>query len=259
MNLRILHDTFVALGLQGNDTVLVASDIRRIIIRSKLQGTIIDPLALIHMLQELVGSEGTLLFPVYNWDFCKGKPFDYLLTPGKTGTLGNVALRSSAFRRTRHPIYSFSVWGKYANFLYSLTNRDSFAQDSPFSFLHKNKAKMLLLDVACQNSLTFVHYVEQAHRVPYRFLKSFTAQYIDENRNGSEQIYSMYVRDLSKNVVTDLTGLERLLIRRKNLVFIKVGEVNLGCIQNMAETYGIISHDIQCNNALNLHSIATSF
>lgn len=37
-------------------------------------------------LLEEVGSEGTVVFPCYNWDFCKGLAFDYRTTPSKTGS-----------------------------------------------------------------------------------------------------------------------------------------------------------------------------
>ena len=39
--------------------------------------------------------------------------FDIEKSPSKTGTLGQLTLKRSDFSRTAHPIYSFSVFGKY--------------------------------------------------------------------------------------------------------------------------------------------------
>ena len=42
---------------------------------------------LIESIQNVVTDKGTLLFPVYSWEFCKGKRFDYKKTQGQVGFL----------------------------------------------------------------------------------------------------------------------------------------------------------------------------
>ena len=59
---------------------------------------------------EKVGPEGTILIPCFNWDFCKGKKFNYLETPPQIGSLPKIAFKREDFKRTKHPIYSFLVW-----------------------------------------------------------------------------------------------------------------------------------------------------
>lgn len=193
------------LDIKNGDVVYVASDAtlllsearKKLDVKSSQQrdeflNQVVD------VLKECVGDNGTLLFPVFTWDFCRGKDFDIASTKGETGALSNwVLAKRSDFKRTQHPIYSFMVWGKDSELLVNMTNKDSWGKESPFYYLHKQQAKLLLLNVSLQRGFTFMHYVEQSIKVPYRYHKEFKSSYIDENGNLSERIYSMYVRDLA--------------------------------------------------------------
>ena len=66
------------------------------------------------------------------------KIFDYKKTPSNCGSLSNIALQRSDFKRTKHPIHSFAVFGKHKNYLCNLENKSSWGEDSPFKFLYKN-------------------------------------------------------------------------------------------------------------------------
>ena len=105
----------IVMGIKRGDTVLLTSDITDLYLQCQEHGEQFDPNILLDKFQEAVGEEGTLLIPTYNWGFCKGKTFNYLRTPSKTGAIGNAALRRKDFVRTKHPIYSFAVWGKDAD------------------------------------------------------------------------------------------------------------------------------------------------
>ena len=100
---------FKNLDIKKNDKILVSSDILPFLVNSnispkELANQIIDELI------NIVGKKGTILFPTYNWDFCKGKVFDYNKTTSSSGALGNVALRRAEFSRTINPIYSFAFF-----------------------------------------------------------------------------------------------------------------------------------------------------
>lgn len=56
---------------------------------------------------------------------------------------------------------------------------------------------MLLFDVSLQRGFTFMHYVEESVRVPYRYLKAFRGMYTDADGHTDERSYTMYVRDLA--------------------------------------------------------------
>ena len=205
------------LGIQSGDVLMVSSDITNLFLEAIRHREKPDVNLFIDSLIEKVGSEGTLLFPTYNWGFCRGETFDYKRTKCLTGSLGSVALKRPDFVRTCHPIYSFAVWGKDQQLLYGMNNESSFGDDSPFGYLYRTGAKNLIIDVEDVHSFTFTHYVEQLSydnpRSPvrvYRYIKPFTAGYVDEHGSCGTRTYSMLVRNLDLHV-QNLPGVARML------------------------------------------------
>lgn len=185
--------------LKKGDVVYVVSDILNLVKVSKRHGEGFNRDLFINKLQKKIGVEGTLLIPTFNWDFCKGIPFDYEYTPSKTGALGNCALKRNDFLRTKHPIYSFAVWGKDAKMLVEKQFDNSFGIDSIFDYMCKVSAKALIIDLPTLAGLTFIHHIEQVVGVPYRYEKVFEAPYIRKDRKKVMKQCTMYVRDLDMN------------------------------------------------------------
>lgn len=189
------------LKIEKGDVILLTSDITDLFLQCQENGEIMDVNILLDNFQEAIGEEGTLLIPTYNWGFCQGKAFDYKKTPSKTGAIGNAALRRKDFTRTKHPIYSFAVWGKDAVKLAEMDNIESFGPDSPFAYLEQVDAKNVFIGASLRNSFTYIHYIEQKLKAPYRFSKVFRSHYIDQDKVDTVRDYSMYVRDLDLDVV----------------------------------------------------------
>ena len=189
------------MGIKQGDVVLLTSDITDLYLQCQEHGEHFDPNVLLDKFQEAVGEEGTLLIPTYNWGFCQGRPFDYKKTPSKTGAIGNAALRRNDFIRTKHPIYSFAVWGKDADKLVAMENIESFGADSPFAYLEQVNAKNVFIGASLRNSFTYIHYIEQKLGAKYRYSKIFKSHYIDQNKVDTIKEYAMYVRDLDLGVV----------------------------------------------------------
>ncbi|MBO6133215.1 MAG: AAC(3) family N-acetyltransferase [Lachnospiraceae bacterium] len=235
-------------GLNKGDTVWISSDAKRLLYSAIEKGEKPDLNELIDGIIDIIGEEGTILIPTFNWDFCKGKTFDIDKTPCKTGILGKAALKRDDFLRTAHPIYSFAVWGREAQGLAALNNKSSFGIDSPFTFCRSERAKNVFIDVECQHSFTFVHYVEEQTGVPYRYLKDFTSGYIDKNRFEDTRTYSMYVRDLEKDVFVTIFPLEEEF-REAGLSWrYEVNEIPMKTII-MGPTYEIIERYIRDNKS----------
>ena len=175
--MSVLSDFVEKIPIKNGDVVLFSSDSLRLNVYMKKNNEELDFHKLLDLLIEKIGVNGTLLLPTYNWDFCRGETFDYLNTPSKTGAISQAALSHPAFKRTKHPLYSWAVTGKDKEYLCSLNNNDSFGKDSPFNYLYERKAKNVILDVTMQNCFTYVHYVEECIGVPYRYLKKFTGIY----------------------------------------------------------------------------------
>ena len=221
--MSLMTDFVDKIPIEKGDTILFSSDVIRLGFYFHKKGEKLDLREFLSLLVRKVGEDGTLLLPTYNWDFCGGKTFDYKNTISKTGSLSQVALAHPAFKRTKHAFYSWAVAGKDKEYLCSLDNTDAFGKDSPFNYLYEKKGKNIILDVSMQNSFTFVHYVEQSVGIPYRYIKNFTADYIDENGEKTKRTYSMYVRDYDLDAEVNLDPMEKFLIEKGIVTVTKVG------------------------------------
>ncbi|GAA4718807.1 AAC(3) family N-acetyltransferase [Brevibacillus fulvus] len=245
------------LPISSGDIVLVGSDITRLAVEAYRHQEKFDGNLLIDQLLERVGSAGTVLFPAYNWSFCSGQPFDIRQTPSQVGALSNLALKRPDFKRTRHPIYSFAVWGKHQAELVAMQNKSAFGEDSPFAFLHNHHGKMLIIGLDFQRSFTFVHYVEEQAAVDYRYMKEFTAPYVEENGVSELRTYAMFVRDIERGVRTTIAGMGDILDQTGISTVQSFNGVEFRVV-DLAGAYQAIESDIRHNGAKNLYSIALS-
>ena len=195
------------LNIKKNDVILLVSDLTRLLLDCKNNNENFDANKFLDSIIERIGKEGTLLLPTFNFDFCKGKVYDYSNSQPMTGALAKTALSRKDFKRTQHPIHSFAVWGKDKDFLYNLQNLSSFGADSPFEYLYKKNAKNLTFGLDYKLGFAAVHYCEEKVGVNYRFLKNFESLYIDENKKKKLRKYQMYVRkDPHLSIKTDISS-----------------------------------------------------
>lgn len=212
------EEVFDFLKIGDGDNLLINSDIKKILINYKGNEKKFDPSKILDVAIKKIGKNGTLLLPTFNWDFCSGKDFDYLNTPSRSGSLTKIALSRKEFKRTKNPIYSFAVYGKNKNYLSNLSHDNSFDLNSPFGFLIKNKGKNLFIDIDYKDSLTFVHVAEQKIGVSYRYIKKFSANYIDELRNKKLVDCNMYVRNEEFQGVTFIDKKMDLILEEKKAI-----------------------------------------
>ncbi len=235
-------------GINKGDPVWIASDMKSLIYTCLENGDDTDLNVLLDAVMDLITPEGTLMIPVFNWDFCKGKAFDINKTPCRTGSLGKIALKRKDFIRTKHPIYSFAVWGKDAELLAGMDNLSSFGSNSPFSYCREKNAKNVFIDVPPQHSFTFVHYVEQMKGVDYRYLKNFTADYTDENGVTTKRTYSMNVRCLDRDIFLTIYPFEKRFMDIKASWHYDINGTHMETIE-MGRVYDIIADDILNHNS----------
>ena len=170
-------------GVTKGDFIYLSSDIMALAFITKKNEGIFDANKIIDCFIDEITEEGTLVIPTFSFDFSNIGFYDIKKTKCTTGALGNVALERPDFKRTRNPMHSFAVWGKYQDILCNIKNNNSFGKDSPFAFMYNNNAIQIMLGTDYQRSMTFVHYVEAEAKVPYRFLKEFWGTYVDELGN----------------------------------------------------------------------------
>ncbi len=236
-------------GFKKGDNVFVTSDVKQLLYSLIENNDETDLNILIDGIIDIIGEEGTLVFPTFNWAFCKGVPYDHYKTPCKTGSLGKLALLREDFKRTRHPIYSFAVWGKGREELCAIDNKSSFGADSPFTYFMEHDFKNLFIDKDLGHSFVFVHYVEENNGpVPYRYLKDFTALYTDDKGNTSERTYSMNVRDLDLDVTNRIDPFEPEFISKGAERIFRVNDIEYKVI-SLKEAYPVIAEDVKNNKS----------
>ncbi len=246
--INALRDSLRGIGVREGDTLFISSDITFLMynaMQSKYNGGLDG---IIDLLQELVGTSGNLIFPTYNWGFCKGKKFDYDKTPSETGSLTECARRRSDFVRTQHPFYSCAVWGKDRDLLYNNNYRDSFGPESIFAWLERKGAKNLFINVPYEHSATFIHFVEERCGVPYRFIKEFTAEYKHPDGHESRETYSMFVRPLDQDVENTSAPMGEIFQKKGAVCETMFGDSYLRLL-DMRQAFALVEQDIRFNNS----------
>lgn len=198
-------------GIQEGDVVLLHSNIRRTLKQFIRQKKKVSAKLILESFLEALGSSGTLLLPLFNFDFARGEPFDLRSTKSQMGMLSEEGRLYPGSVRTGHPIYSFAVIGAKTGLFEDVNNFSGYGKDSPFGILHELNGKIAVLNLPDQNSMTFYHYVEEMHNVPYRYHKTFTGRYTDLNGKTEERTYGLFVRDIEKGVMTHVDPMGELL------------------------------------------------
>jgi len=242
---KIYHSHFVkALGDAGinkGDTVFVHS---RVSAFGKLLTFDKNFLmqSLIDSIKKAICNEGTIIMPTFSYSFDRNEAFDVNNTQSTVGALTEFFRKQDDIIRTSHPNHSVAIWGSNK---YDLSNigKDTFDENSIFGKLHKLNGKIVFLGAPFQ-SCTFIHYIEQMHKVPYRHMKNFGGKVIINGSEHEEEIsfytkYSVFFSSFSR--------LEKHLLEKGIMKNIKVGAGNImavECKDLFDEGYKLLDKDI---------------
>lgn len=166
---------------------------------------------LIEAIEAAIGSEGTLVMPAFSYSFTKGERFDIGNTSSDAGMVTERFRTRPGVCRTADPIFSFSVRGPRAQELCGLRPKECFGAESVFGALHRMNAHIVDLGCSMSRGGTFVHYVETAHGVGYRYKKVFSGTVISPNGEAVEGSVVYNVRDLTRRSESDLRRLQKRL------------------------------------------------
>ncbi len=199
-----------SVGVKEGDTIFVHSDVSvfgklATLDRNLLLSSIIDSI------REVVGNDGTIIVPTFSYSFCKNEIYDPSKTKSTVGTLTEYFRKQKGIIRTTHPIFSVAIWGKNKQYFANI-NHDSFDENSIFGKLHKTKGKILFLGAPFV-SCTYLHYIEQMHGVPYRYIKKFKGKI--KNKKIYKDEYTFFVRYLDRGIIFDTRKLEKHLIKKE--------------------------------------------
>ena len=148
--------------------------------------------------QAVIGAEGTLVVPTFNFSFAKGEPYDPGETPSQgMGAFSEYVRQHPEARRTSHPLQSVAILGRYAADLAERDTLSAFDPGSAFERMLELDFKLLLLG-ADSRATSMFHYCEQRLNVPYRYWKDFTGP-VRTPGGWQTRTYRMFVRDLELN------------------------------------------------------------
>jgi len=211
-SIEILAQHWRNCGLEDGDLVLVHSSLKRLLLKVKNEfGQIITPQDVYDSLLEAVGEDGTLILPLFNFDFPKVNFFDIRNSPSHMGALTEIGRLAPNSVRTGHPIYSFSILGKLQKEFEGIDNISGYGPDSPFAKIKELDGKIAIIGLSDQNSMTSYHFVEEQNKVDYRYYKDFAGEYINASGEKHDKVYSLFVRDLDKGVKTDVNRMMEYL------------------------------------------------
>ena len=166
---------------------------------------------LIEAIEAAIGSDGTLVMPAFSYSFTKGEPFAVGNTPSAVGMVTERFRSRPGVRRTSDPIFSFACRGPMARELCALPVNECFGAESVFGALHRRNAHIVDLGCSMTRGGTFVHYVETAHGVDYRYRKVFSGTVISVHGDTAECSVVYNVRDLARRSDADLRRLQKRL------------------------------------------------
>ncbi len=187
-----------------------------------------DLLSLIkNTLFEIIGSNGTIIVPTFNFDFAKGIDFNVNRTPSQLmGVFSEYIRNNNASNRTDHPFHSISILGNNSKHISNLKSKTEFSPGSAFDYLVQKNCKILFLGNCFTE--TFFHIAENNEEVPYRYWKKFSGNVV---KNGKKEFIEMnyFARrlDLEPEPKIDLDKLKLFLDNQKilNYSFIKKSRI----------------------------------
>ncbi|MEK6222298.1 MAG: AAC(3) family N-acetyltransferase [Chloroflexota bacterium] len=199
-----IKDSLLKLGIKQGDGLLIHSALHML-------GRPVGGIEVYwQTLQDIVGAEGTIAVPTFNFAFARGEDYDPLITPSKNmGVFSEYVRQLINAKRTTHPLQSLAVAGKYADDFAVRDPQDAFEAEGPFDRMLGLDFKLLLIGAEVQ-ATSLVHYSEQRMQVPYRYWKAFTGQY-NIAGDWQQRTYKMFVRDLEIDAQMRLLPIQTLL------------------------------------------------
>lgn len=180
---------FISAGIEKGDSLFIHSSLKGL---GYIENGAID---IINALQEVVGEEGTLVFPTYSislsmFDTVNDPDFvfDPDSSPSTVGRITNVFREMPGVVRSLHPTHSIAAWGKNAKYLTEdhYKAKSNFSVDSPFGKFLKLNGKIVGLGINYGN-VTFYHTYEDHN------LEKFNGVYLPNKykakmKNGDDVI-----------------------------------------------------------------------
>ncbi len=199
-------DGFHQTDVKPGDTIIVHTSYKSL---GGVEGgveTVID------VMRALVGPNGTVLFPAFNFQsWTETHYFDILETPSKMGMITEHARLRPDAKRTPHPIFSFSVIGPRAEEFAATEDVEAYGPNSAFALFHKSNGKIISIGLDFNNTFSMHHYIEYNVGCDYRVIKQFSGIYVGYDRNPRLKTYTMFARKTERVKTYIVPGMNELL------------------------------------------------
>lgn len=198
-------------------------------------------------MREVIGTEGSMLLPAFSFSFCRNEDFDLQATPSSQGAWSSSLEFLEYFRglpgvvRSADPILSVAGLGPMAEELLTRLPNTCYGLDCLYERLVKVSGKICGIGVGLAEA-SFLHYVEEAVGVPFRYKKLFTGR-IGQNGKLSKQGWISSVPIQARNALLDGRRLEKMARTEGRC---RVAEVGLGEVVSIEcrSFYDLISREI---------------
>ena len=238
LTLADLVREFQAIGITPSDTLLVHSSYKAF---GGVEG---GPQTVVDALLAVLTPAGTLIMPTFNFDFCKGSPWNVRETPSQMGILTELVRKDPRACRVFHPIYSFAIIGRHQETVCSHRYKSSYGADSVFGRLRELDGKIMVIGLSYTDSMTFFHHVEEMEGVDYRYMKSFAGQVTDWDGTTREDTFTMLVRDIERGVHTEVNPMGALMEQAGVITVRQIGEAKAS-LMKANEVYAFTAREMQ--------------
>ncbi len=199
-----LIEILQTLGVRPGDGLLVHSALQFLGRPEEGVKTYLDALL------DVLGDEGTIAVPAFNFDFARGEAYDPQTTPADgMGVFSEFLRQQPGALRTLHPMQSLAVMGRCAADLAGRDTPSAFDPGSAFDRMLELDFKALLLGADIQ-AVAMLHICEQRAQVPYRHWKDFTGR-VKIGQEWEQRTYRMFVRDLEMDAQLELYAVQSAL------------------------------------------------
>lgn len=170
----------------------------------------------------------TLIFPTYTFSFCNNEDFNIKESKSTMGMLNEYARKKENSYRTEDPLLSVCVIGEVPEDFLNLS-KNSCGKGSTFEIMSKSDDyKFLFFGAKPTHCFTFMHYVEDIYKVPYRYDKEFTGNVINNGEITKETyilctLYDTVIPSVDLDFQNNLENkkiLRRLPLGEKELMII---------------------------------------
>lgn len=136
----------------------------------------------------------TIIFPTYTFSFCNGQDFDIQNSKTSMGILNDFVRQNNNAIRSHDPLMSNVLIGEHKEFVSNI-GKNSCGENSTFDLLHKTnlKVKFLFFGAIIGDCFTYMHYIEERVKAPYRYNKLFSGNIINNGIIKKED-FNLFVR-----------------------------------------------------------------